>query len=277
MRGNPMQGIDGGARQGSIPAHAGQPCQGFIGALLGKVYPRACGATAALPQAKHAATGLSPRMRGNRGEEKQLAAVRGSIPAHAGQPVVLVPARDVVRVYPRACGATSAIPLCTSLPIGLSPRMRGNLRRTRTAAAHFRSIPAHAGQPPESVRARAAQTVYPRAMRGNHPDVRNSPTNFRSIPAHAGQPYAASSKRCAYEVYPRRMRGNPCRTSLVDAVNGSIPAHAGQPLGLLVRLPAAVYPRACGATTRPRVSAYPAGGLSPRMRGNLIIEISSYI
>ena len=52
--------------------------------------------------------------------------VQRSIPAHAGQPFRLMMRFIIVRVYPRACGATKEATVEEVADFGLSPRMRGN-------------------------------------------------------------------------------------------------------------------------------------------------------
>ena len=94
---------------------------------LSSVYPRVCGGTAPAPGSDTAAMGLSPRVRGNRGDASEALLPFGSIPACAGEPR---PGKCATRrrgVYPRVCGGTPrAFPLAQSLS-GLSPRVRGNL------------------------------------------------------------------------------------------------------------------------------------------------------
>ena len=68
-----------------------------------------------------------------------------------------------------------------------------------------------------------------------------------------------------------RVRGNPRRGDASRVHRGSIPACAGEPSqgdsrGNLDR----VYPRVCGGTCRRQHHGGPAGGLSPRVRGNLM-------
>ena len=66
-----------------------------------------------------------------------------------------------------------------------------------------------------------------------------------------------------------RVRGNPNTEYRISIVVGSIPACAGEP-GVkgqeLVGI--RVYPRVCGGTAGGVFAAAPAGGLSPRVRGN---------
>ena len=126
MRGNhgerPRLGVVGG----SIPAHAGQPVALARDPRGSEVYPRACGATRPGSSDMTTTRGLSPRMRGNRGPDVDVPAFRGSIPAHAGQPRHAGCSTQILRVYPRACGATLAGRDDRPWPRGLSPRMRGN-------------------------------------------------------------------------------------------------------------------------------------------------------
>ena len=70
-------------------------------------------------------------------------------------------------------------------------------------------------------------------------------------------------------VYPRRMLGNRKRLIAVLTLQRSIPARAGEPQ-FKFRTTAAcrVYPRACGGTLIAWTTHPPAGGLSPRVRGN---------
>ena len=70
------------------------------------------------------------------------------------------------------------------------------------------------------------------------------------------------------------MRGNPSfRVPSLNTLR-SIPAHAGQPSPAMsnARL-RRVYPRACGATIKEIVAELQVRGLSPRMRGNLLMAI----
>ena len=87
MRGNHLIGDWPDVRYGSIPAHAGQPFMLYCRPSASWVYPRACGATPVDLDAVEKATGLSPRMRGNRTTRRRSANITGSIPAHAGQPL----------------------------------------------------------------------------------------------------------------------------------------------------------------------------------------------
>ena len=92
--------------------------------------------------------------------------------------------------------------------MGLSPRVRGNLRLAPARIAVPRSIPACAGEPQLPHCANLLKTVYPRVcggtaeahkaggytyglsprVRGNRDDAIEATANSRSIPACAGEP-----------------------------------------------------------------------------------------
>ena len=214
--------------------------------------------------------GLSPRMRGNPDHSTRTSADLGSIPAHAGEPLMLPADCGLIGVYPRACGGTSrSCPVCP-LTKGLSPRMRGNRLPAVPLPAQYGSIPAHAGEPRNRTGGPITRWVYPRAcggtidmdrdtrwikglspgMRGNRPGKRPSATGTGSIPAHAGEPRTWGPRLPCTTVYPRacggtqslrqalsvlkglspRMRGNQVRTDGMVYEDGSIPAHAGEPV-----------------------------------------------
>ena len=50
--------------------------------------------------------GLSPRVRGNPRNGRQIAPLWGSIPACAGEPCDMIDKDRPYRVYPRVCGGT---------------------------------------------------------------------------------------------------------------------------------------------------------------------------
>ena len=151
-------------------------------------------------------------------------------------------------VYPRACGATHARRRSPQGSSGLSPRMRGNLIEAIYESYGFRSIPAHAGQPPCNRPSPNRCAVYPRAC---------GATCFRGRGLFL------------FRGLSPRMRGNR-RCAISKEVSArSIPAHAGQPSRYPLRDSGSkVYPRACGATCAWRLLGARRSGLSPRMRGN---------
>ena len=134
--------------------------------------------------------------------------------------------------------------------IGLSPRVRGNLREQPSRAPFRGSIPACAGEPTELSPIVIAVKVYPRVCGG---------TGLLQRPM-----------REAKTLSPR-VRGNRLCDHGVNRDRRSIPACAVEPNRTIkVNHPAGVYPRVCGGTPTTANSAVCRGGLSPRVRGNRI-------
>ena len=127
VRGNRLSRRHDSALRGSIPACAGEPDRGRGERRPGGVYPRVCGGTATAMRGSPLATGLSPRVRGNRADGEARAECYGSIPACAGEPTFRQAMRWRSRVYPRVCGGTRTAISATACRGGLSPRVRGNL------------------------------------------------------------------------------------------------------------------------------------------------------
>ena len=215
-------------RGGSIPAYAGEPppSAGFPNTT--PVYPRVCGGTPSSSQTCRPDYGLSPRMRGNRINIGTLYAWRRSIPAYAGEPPRRRQSLVEQGVYPRVCGGTEWLEQQAGNDDGLSPRMRGNLRRGAVQRRSVGSIPAYAGEPAAAQLGLAANAVYPRVCGG---------TSRRSI---ADVDSSGLSPR---------MRGNPSILCRRHSVGRSIPAYAGEPpIIQAVSCVKGVYPRVCGGT-----------------------------
>ena len=214
--------------------------------------------------------GLSPRVRGNLIPSLIPSGDGRSIPARAGEPIILAAVAAQERVYPRACGGTLHSCATSGPAGGLSPRVRGNRVGHSPNPRRYGSIPARAGEPSTRCPAPRALRVYPRACGGTMPDgehsnildglsprvrgnlrvlpVRHDPIG--SIPARAGEPPPAYPQRTRCRVYPRacggtrvardcwrlhsglspRVRGNLGVAHRSNAVDGSIPARAGEPL-----------------------------------------------
>ena len=195
---------------GSIPACAGEPWAGTRRTKRWPVYPRVCGGTPKTRTASASATGLSPRVRGNRSPAPGTLAGLRSIPACAGEPAFRPVTGRVAAVYPRVCGGT--LPACfqASDRPGLSPRVRGNPLTTPAMRMAPRSIPACAGEPSDRPFPRAGQWVYPRVCGGTS-----------SALIISGR----------FSGLSPRVRGNRARTGCPTS-------------------PSAVYPRVCGGTHR---------------------------
>ena len=249
MRGNRNDDEVATLIRGTIPAHAGEPWGSTSWAWHRRDYPRACGGTRIREGRNAVEQGLSPRMRGNPRKSRSSARPARTIPAHAGEPILMNQENKSTRDYPRACGGTIPGSPIHSSTLGLSPRMRGNLYRLDDQRQLDGTIPAHAGEPSSARISGISSRDYPRACGGTG----------RS--ASIASPAAGLSPR---------MRGNRLFPSARDLPLGTIPAHAGEPA--IITTPhgcAWDYPRACGGTFEGVARQALAGGLSPRMRGNL--------
>ena len=211
LRGNLFDYIPGEVNRGSIPALAGEPRFSKSVSRCCWVYPRACGGTSDPVLVALNIGGLSPRLRGNQLAGLAVRRSPRSIPALAGEPCPAEGAASAWGVYPRACGGTSAGHQVRPVRCGLSPRLRGNHRRTLVPPRISRSIPALAGEPTNRRISPCGGRVYPRAcggtveppgptlseaglsprLRGNQLAVRPSGAPRRSIPALAGEPRLA--------------------------------------------------------------------------------------
>ena len=296
---------------GSIPACAGEPPGGCVVPVPPGVYPRVCGGTWGMSAISPRNDGLSPRVRGNLGDKFGQRNQGGSIPACAGEPVMVPGLARLRKVYPRVCGGTRPRSSRNRNAGGLSPRVRGNRQRHRRRLRNGGSIPACAGEPGGQECLVLCRRVYPRVcggtirdesiasdMGGLSPRVRgNLDTGLLrsrwqgSIPACAGEPRTSPVDTGLLRVYPRvcggtttevrvlefggglspRVRGNLGYPLGFGSLQGSIPACAGEPgLAGSPRAGRRVYPRVCGGTIAGWHTAVGRGGLSPRVRGNLL-------
>ena len=213
--------------------------------------------------------GLSPPTRGNLPRTRTLAALRRSIPAHAGEPRSAGRSAAERGVYPRPRGGTARTARTSGTSGGLSPPTRGNPPPQPVVGGGIRSIPAHAGEPNTRGSRAPVWAVYPRP-RGGTSSIMFGPKMFsglspptrgnrypvlvrwhyrRSIPAHAGEPRQSRRRGGISWVYPRPRGGTkssitqaPCERGLSPPtrgnprygrgrpdIGGSIPAHAGEP------------------------------------------------
>ena len=190
-------------------------------------------------------------MRGNPSDHIPPFCCNRSIPACAGEPISLSFRASGCMVYPRVCGGTEEQPREETRKWGLSPRVRGNHWHGYCLGRVERSIPACAGEPPEQVMQPCPLTVYPRVCGGTFSSPLQPPVRRGLSP---------------------RVRGNPPPRIETPPRIGSIPACAGEPQEILHRpCRLSVYPRVCGGTLWEPYSLPYIQGLSPRVRGNLIL------
>ena len=196
--------------------------------------------------------GLSPRVRGNLCGYDQNGRLWRSIPARAGEPTRSLVICGSTRVYPRACGGTGLSTAEQNTEKGLSPRVRGNRVCCRAGPKMPRSISARAGEPDGADCGRWSIRVYPRACGGT------------------GSICCASA--ICWGLSPR-VRGNHAESRRRHPWQGSIPARAGEHHRRGRRTGGyGVYPRACGGTSIGRGGNATGRGLSPRVRGNLVVR-----
>ncbi len=252
MRGNPLPMDRSRNGDGSIPAHAGEPTVAPPADRSAWVYPRTCGGTPIKAALLASKAGLSPHMRGNLDDGATGRIIVGSIPAHAGEPWSSWLFPCSITVYPRTCGGTRAGRQLAQIVAGLSPHMRGNLVVVPLRFEFRGSIPAHAGEPSERAAVAAADRVYPRTCGGTGHRIR-ARSSTRGLSPH--------------------MRGNRRGRQEDMKGAGSIPAHAGEPsVDRTWRRTASVYPRTCGGTKPSSSKWLRMSGLSPHMRGNLLLD-----
>ncbi len=147
VRGNPTTMQPSWHCLRSIPACAGEPHCKSCRSWPPRVYPRVCGGTFPTHPLAQVPIGLFPRVRGNLNRRASLLTVAGSIPACAGEPLIIALLSGGGSVYPRVCGGTPAPMRPSTRSQGLSPRVRGNHSPELQAARETRSIPACAGEP----------------------------------------------------------------------------------------------------------------------------------
>ena len=171
-----------------------------------------------------------------------------SIPACAGEPLILHITGRGSQVYPRVCGGTFAGVPDVGNAAGLSPRVRGNPAALANGGNQPGSIPACAGEPVRSRGSGDAGRVYPRVCGGTG---------------------GGSFRRPGCGGLSPRVRGNPNPHLLRCPLLRSIPACAGEPDGLgRTDSHVRVYPRVCGGTRSGGLGLIAGEGLSPRVRGN---------
>ncbi len=147
VRGNQVRMTGRLVRFGPIPACAGEPSTPAFSRASDWAYPRVCGGTRARASSTSTGWGLSPRVRGNLQPAAEQAERVGPIPACAGEPPARLRRPVPTGAYPRVCGGTSTLRGWRGRGAGLSPRVRGNQRRTLADSSAARPIPACAGEP----------------------------------------------------------------------------------------------------------------------------------
>ena len=247
-RGNPITADNIDELLGPIPARAGEPCRYPPATCTTRAYPRAGGGTISLSPRCTPAQGLSPRGRGNPRPPRSYLGISGPIPARAGEPPCSPRSQPRNWAYPRAGGGTRSGAARGDVIMGLSPRGRGNRSAGGCSARCSRPIPARAGEPSSTPRARVRIRAYPRA---------------------GGGTFLALAAGIYFQGLSPRGRGNPDARFHADRYRGPIPARAGEPMRSTRRgRRRRAYPRAGGGTGHVKGAPEEVEGLSPRGRGN---------
>ncbi len=166
VRGNRSGRAGQVSHPGSIPACAGEPRSETPPRYNPAVYPRVCGGTLGGSHVETPFRGLSPRVRGNPKGGCMYESFMRSIPACAGEPNTWLAFLGLAAVYPRVCGGTREALSSNGADKGLSPRVRGNLKKTVVHGKLVGSIPACAGEPLRLEQYHGDNPVYPRVCGG---------------------------------------------------------------------------------------------------------------
>ena len=129
----------------SIPAWAGNTVG--LGLILrhGPVHPRVGGEHSLLRVSYATAHGSSPRGRGTRRQQGQLAPAGRFIPAWAGNTTIRIASSSLATVHPRVGGEHAIERETRMMHDGSSPRGRGTPSTAPVCACSYRFIPAWAG------------------------------------------------------------------------------------------------------------------------------------
>ena len=191
-------------------------------------------------------------MRGKPWDGELRAWVTRSIPACAGETRGRHYLWRLGQVYPRVCGGNAANLHRTAACSGLSPRVRGKPRPPARLSRRPRSIPACAGETGAAGGSKAGGGVYPRVCGGNA----------------AGLTPAAGLGGLS-----PRVRGKRRWAGCQPRCRRSIPACAGETCTVALSRPRRwVYPRVCGGNPITPRRRHCRPGLSPRVRGKLLIQ-----
>ena len=160
-----------------------------------------------MAQIGEGAEGPSPRVRGKPTRRRPPCRRPRSIPASAGETLLLPAGDGELRVHPRECGGNEPRLLGVGGQLGPSPRVRGKHQDRPGRGVWGGSIPASAGETTSRKPSALGRRVHPRecggngnlvgrkeGIRGPSPRVRGKPRGRRalrlglgSIPASAGE------------------------------------------------------------------------------------------
>ena len=155
-----------GGRRRSIPASAGEPGRRRTPWLPAGVHPRLRGGADVAQTVSNKYYGPSPPTRGSPGVRTTYDNRWGSIPAYAGEPRARWSGTHGAGVHPRLRGGAVRWQKPTGSGAGPSPPTRGSRRRFPRSQSRNGSIPAYAGEPPDSSIIIVWDRVHPRLRGG---------------------------------------------------------------------------------------------------------------
>ena len=210
-------------------------------------HPRVCGEHDHIGHGGIRVKGSSPRVRGTPGRRVCAQAMRGIIPACAGNTLRPSHASSMHGDHPRVCGEHSGEGGEPEPKSGSSPRVRGTLRDGLGSCLHAGIIPACAGN-----------TAY----------VLSAFSSSRDHPRVCGEHELPELRQAAIRGSSPRVRGTPPAQPIRLLLAGIIPACAGNTLWRVVcYVRGRDHPRVCGEHSLMPSPSSSASGSSPRVRG----------
>ena len=191
MRGTPKEGTYGKAIDGIIPAYAGNTLADSPRPTVRRDHPRVCGEHALTAIITGIQTGSSPRMRGTPYRWCSRRAMRGIIPAYAGNTWSDSARWQETGDHPRVCGEHYSCVSDEECGTGSSPRMRGTRSAQCRSPCRRGIIPAYAGNTRAYRQWCAWSRDHPRVC-GEHRNRRSKVWDLRgSSPRMRGTPFSA--------------------------------------------------------------------------------------
>ena len=206
-----------------------------------------CGENLTEQTASAQGQGSSPRVRGKRLAEGEVAGAEGLIPACAGKTGRPSSTTSAPWAHPRVCGENSPAYSPTAGLVGSSPRVRGKRADRCAGQPRKRLIPACAGKTRRRRGGGPGRTAHPHVCGENDPIV---------LPERLLQ---GSSPR---------VRGKHWDWAVPGAGCGLIPACAGKTASdRLDHQERSAHPRVCGENDLAGADSQAEWGSSPRVRG----------
>ncbi len=158
------------AHHGPIPAYAGETLEVMTEYARSRAYPRIRGGNPTNCESVEGGEGLSPHTRGKQVISDHLPALRGPIPAYAGETGTRTAWMTTSGAYPRIRGGNVFRCLVVFARLGLSPHTRGKPGSCDPLCCFDGPIPAYAGETQVFQWRKWLAWAYPRIRGGNKAD-----------------------------------------------------------------------------------------------------------